>query len=75
MTRGAHRRDPCRGAPGACRAGRWGAVPSFVVVVLSALLGLSASEGASVEIGPDAALCAEINCAEINALGPGDELV
>lgn len=50
-------------------------MPSFVVVVLSALLGLSASEGASVEIGPDAALCAEINCAEINALGPGDELV
>ena len=41
-----------------------------VVVVLWALLGPTASEAASVEIGPEAALCAEIN-----GLGPGDELV
>ena len=46
------------------------AVAGLAVVVLWALLGASASEGASVEIGTEAALCAEIN-----GLGPGDELV
>jgi len=45
-------------------------VVGVVVVVLWALLGPAASEGASVEIGPEADLCAEIN-----ALAPGDELV
>lgn len=39
-------------------------------VAMWTLLGPSASEGAAVEIGPDVALCAEIN-----GLGPGDELV
>ena len=46
------------------------AVAGLAVVVLGALLGASASEGAPVEIGPEADLCAEIN-----ALAPGDELV
>jgi len=45
-------------------------VVGVVVVVLWALLGPAASEGASVEIGPEASLCAKIN-----ALAPGDELV
>ena len=47
------------------RAATW-----LAVVLISALLGASASEGASVEIGPEAS-----PCAEINALAPGDELV
>ena len=37
---------------------------------MSVFLGVSPSQGASVEIGPEADLCAEIN-----ALAPGDELV
>src|SRR3990167_1595907 len=47
------------------RPGAW-----LVVVLMSAFFGVSPSEGASVEIGPEADLCAEIN-----ALAPGDELV
>src|SRR3989338_946309 len=45
-------------------------VAGFVVVLMWALLGPSASEGVSAEIGPEADLCAEIN-----ALAPGGELV
>src|SRR3990167_6632059 len=47
------------------RPGAW-----LVVVLMSAFFGVSPSEGASVEIGPEADLCAEIN-----ALAPGAELV
>src|SRR3990172_1242582 len=46
------------------------AAPWLAVVLISVFLGPPASEGASVEIGPEADLCAEIN-----ALAPGDELV